>query len=146
MVAKRDLLRHVPLFKDCSGRDISRIAARATEHVVRAGEVLTREGAPGHQFFIVAEGQARVSLRGRKLRDVGPRGYFGEMALLDQGPRAATVVAQTDMRLYVLEAHEFTSLLRSTPAMAIRMLGTMSGRLREALEAPRAKRRDLATL
>jgi CRP-like cAMP-binding protein len=144
--SKLEALKAVPLFRGCSTREVSRIAALMAEHEVRAGEVLAREGRPGHSFFVIVDGDAEITLRGRRIAVRGPGEHFGEMALLDHGPRAATVVARTPMRLYVLEAREFARVLRSTPAVAAKMLAELSGRLREAVDAPRARRADVASL
>ena len=97
------------------------------------GKVLTREGEPGSEFFVVIEGQATVIVgkRGR-IAPLGPGASFGEMSLLDQGPRTATVEAQTDMELLVLDARSFSSLLADVPSVARKVLAAMAARLRIA--------------
>lgn len=95
------------------------------------GEVLTREGRPGSELFVIASGSARVTLRGRELATLYPGDAFGEMALLDQGPRAATVTATTPMRTYVLGPREFSSLLTDVPQIGRKILKALAQRLRE---------------
>lgn len=131
--AKVELLRGVSLFSACSKRELSRIASLADQIDVPKGKVLTREGEPGSEFFVVIEGQATVIVgkRGR-IAPLGPGASFGEMSLLDQGPRTATVEAQTDMQLLVLDARSFSSLLADVPSVARKVLAAMAGRLRVA--------------
>ena len=128
-----ELLRGVSLFSACSKRELSRIASLADQIDVPKGKVLTREGEPGSEFFVVIEGQATVIVgkRGR-IAPLGPGASFGEMSLLDQGPRTATVEAQTDMQLLVLDARSFSSLLADVPSVARKVLAAMAGRLRVA--------------
>jgi CRP-like cAMP-binding protein len=131
--AKVDLLRGVPLFSACSKRELSRVASLADQVEVPKGKVLTREGEPGSEFFVVVEGQARVVVGGRgRLSPLGPGASFGEMSLLDRGPRTATVQAETDMHLLVLDARSFSSLLAEMPSVARKLLAAMAGRLRVA--------------
>jgi CRP/FNR family transcriptional regulator, cyclic AMP receptor protein len=131
--AKVELLGRVPLFSACSKRELARIASLADEVDVPEGKVLTREGDPGREFFVVVEGKARVVVGGRgRLSALGPGASFGEMSLLDQGPRSATVEAETDMELLVLDARSFSSLLNEVPSVARKVLAAMAGRLRVA--------------
>lgn len=131
--AKVELLRGVPLFSACSGRELARIASLADEIDVPTGKVLTREGDPGREFFVVVEGRARVTVGDRgRLAPLGPGGSFGEMSLIDQGPRSATVEAETDMHLLVLDSRNFSSLLEEVPSVARKVLAAMAGRLRAA--------------
>jgi CRP/FNR family transcriptional regulator, cyclic AMP receptor protein len=126
-----ELLRAVPLFSACSKRELSRIASLADEIEVEKGKVLTREGDPGQEAFVVVDGRARVTLRDRgRVAALGPGACFGEMSLLDQGPRSATVAAETDMHLLVLDSRSFSSLLEEVPSVARKVLTAMAGRLR----------------
>jgi len=131
--AKLELLRGVTLFSPCSKRELSRIASLTDEIDVPKGRVLTRQGDPGREFFVVVEGRARVTTGGRtRIAVLGPGASFGEMSLLDQGPRSATVLAETDMRLLVLNSRSFSSLLEEVPSVARKVLVAMAGRLRVA--------------
>ena len=128
-----ELLRGVSLFSACSKRELSRIASLADQIEVPKGRVLTREGESGSEFFVIVEGQARVIVgqRGR-VAPLGPGASFGEMSLLDRGPRTATVEAETDMQLLVLDARSFSSLLAEVPSVARKVLAAMAARLRVA--------------
>jgi CRP/FNR family transcriptional regulator, cyclic AMP receptor protein len=131
--AKVELLRGVPLFAACSKRELSRIASLADEIEVPEGRVLTREGDPGWECFVVVDGRATITVGDRaRVAPLGSGACFGEMSLLDQGPRSATVEAQTDMHLLVLDARSFSSMLEEFPSVARKMLATMAGRLRVA--------------
>lgn len=129
---KVELLAAVPLFSACSDKELKRIASLATPLEVPGGEALTVEGAPGSEFFVIDEGTAKVTLRGEELASLGPGDFFGEMSLLDGEPRAATVTADTPMRVFVIGAGEFGALLDDSPSVARRLLRGLARRLREA--------------
>jgi len=99
---------------------------------VEAGKILVSEGATGTEFFVILDGTARIERRGRKVADVGPGGFFGDLALLDRAPRNATVVAQTPMELLVLGQREFAALIDEVPGFAHKLLAGLARRLREA--------------
>ncbi len=128
---KIDLLRRVPLFSECSDRELQKIASLTDEIHVDEGKVLTNEGKPGREFFVIAEGKAKATLKRKKLGDLGPGTFFGEMALLDHQPRAATVTADTPMRLYVVDPLSFASLIDDSPAVARKIMKEIARRLRE---------------
>jgi CRP/FNR family transcriptional regulator, cyclic AMP receptor protein len=131
--AKVELLRGVPLFSACSKRELSRIASLADQVEVQKGAVLTREGDSGREFFVVVDGRARVLVGDRgRVAALGPGASFGEMSLLDQGPRSASVEAETDMQLLVLDVRSFSSLLDEVPSVARKVLVAMARRLRLA--------------
>ena len=125
-----ELLRRVALFASCSRRELDRVATLTTPVDAEEGEILAREGIPGSELFVIASGSARVTLRGRTLAELFPGDAFGEMALLDGGPRAATVTAQTPMRLYVLNPREFATLLIDVPSLGHKLLKSLAARLR----------------
>ena len=114
-------LRGVELFEGCDEAELERIDALMTPIRVDAGTTLVAEGAAGLQFVIVDDGWALVERAGRVLGAIGPGSFFGEVALLSNVPRTATVTAVTDMKLYVLHAGEFTSLLRDAPTVRARV-------------------------
>jgi CRP/FNR family transcriptional regulator, cyclic AMP receptor protein len=133
--AKIELLRAVSLFSACSKHELSRVASLADEVEVPKGRVLTRQGQPGREFFVIAEGRAKATVRGRKGSSLGPGDCFGEMSLLDQGPRTATVTAETDMHLLVLDSRSFSSLIEEIPYVARKIMRVMAERLRAAEHA-----------
>ena len=148
--AKVELLRGVSLFSACSNRELTRIASLADEIAVPEGRVLIRQGEPGREFFVIVRGKARVSARGKKAKTLGPGAGMGELALLDQGPRSATVTAASDMYLLVLDSRSFSSLIAEVPSVAGKIFRVMAERLREsergrrALSEPWAARRAAA--
>src|SRR3954465_8146922 len=127
-----DKLGDVPLFSACSRKDLQRIAKASDEVEVKAGRVLVDQGRPGHEFFLILEGTATVRRNNRKVAQLGPGQYFGELSLLDRGPRTASVVADTDMRVLVLGQREFLGVLDDVPGLAYKILRIMAHRLREA--------------
>lgn len=131
-----DLLANVPLFAGCSAKDIQRIGRLVTEVKVPAGKVLCREGDSGTEAFIIAEGEADIRLKGKSLATLGPGQVVGEMSLIDQAPRSATVTANDDMTLFVLESREFWTLVSDNPLIARKLLKNLAQRLREAEGAP----------
>jgi CRP/FNR family transcriptional regulator, cyclic AMP receptor protein len=99
---------------------------------VPAGTVLARSGAPGEEFFLIMDGSARVEVSARKRSRLEPGQYFGEMSLLDGGPRSASVLAETPVRLLVIKRRDFTTLLKEAPELTQSLLATLSQRLRQA--------------
>jgi CRP-like cAMP-binding protein len=132
MGAEREALQRVPLFADLSASDLAAITRPARSESAAAGDVLCQEGEPGYDFFVIVEGEATVDRGGRVLRRLGPGDYFGELALLDRGPRSATVTAATDMRLLRLTELDFSAVLDEVPALTHKLLAAVSRRLREA--------------
>lgn len=133
--AKLELLSGVSLFSTCSRRDLARIASLTDQIEVPAGKVLTRQGQPGRECFVIVDGKAQATIRGKGRARLGPGSFFGEMSLLDHGPRSATVTAESDMRLLVLDSRSFSTLLEDVPLVARRVLRVMAERLREAERA-----------
>jgi CRP/FNR family transcriptional regulator, cyclic AMP receptor protein len=127
-----DHLSQVPMFSACSKRDLQLLARRAEDVRVAAGKVLVNEGETGHEFFVILDGTARVTRRGKRVATLGPGSAFGELALLDRAPRNATVVAETPMELVVLGQREFAGIIDEVPGFARKLLAGMASRLREA--------------
>jgi CRP/FNR family transcriptional regulator, cyclic AMP receptor protein len=129
---KVERLSQVQLFSACTKRDLSRIAVLAEEIEVPAGRVLIRQGDPGREAFVISEGRAKATIRGKGSAKLGPGECFGEMALLHSAPRSATVTAESDMRLLVLGSRQFSELIESVPVVGRRVLAALAERLREA--------------
>jgi len=127
-----DHLAKVPLFSALSKKDLQRVAKASDEIDVETGRVIVDQGRTGHEFFLIIEGRAAVKRNNRKVTELGSGQYFGELALLDRGPRSASVVAETPMTLLVLHQREFNGVLDGVPGMASKILSTMAQRLREA--------------
>jgi len=134
--SKVELLKNVSLFSACSAKELGTIASLVDEVDVPAGATLTSEGKPGGEFFVVADGTAKGTLRGRKVATYGPGAFFGEMSLLDHGPRSATITAESAMHLLVLDPVSFNELLAQAPGVARKILRTMAERLRSVERAP----------
>jgi CRP-like cAMP-binding protein len=129
---KMEHLQKVPVFQGCSRRQL-RAVARITDVVEQpAGTILTRAGEPGAEFFLIVDGKARVEVSARKRVKLGPGDFFGEMSLLDGEPRSATVVAETAIRLLVINRRHFWTLLAEVPALTRALLVTLSRRVRQA--------------
>lgn len=125
-------LAEVPLFSACTRKDLEKIARASDEVEVKAGRVLVEQGRPGHEFFLILEGEASVRRDNRKVASLTKGQYFGELSLLDRGPRTATVTADSDMRVLVLGQREFLGVLDDVPGLSYKILRIMAHRLREA--------------
>lgn len=133
---KHQALRAVPLLASCTDKELDGIAALTTEVGVHAGQKLCERGAAGVEFFVLLEGTAEVAKSSGAVIEVGAGEFFGELALLDGGPRTATVTMRTDGRVLALSGPEFRELLRATPEIAIRMLSVLGARMRAGEQAP----------
>ena len=131
-------LAKVPLFSECSQRDLQTVARVVREIPHGAGTVIAREGEPGVGLFIILDGTADVSIGGRKKATLGPGDFFGEIALLDGGPRTATVTARSDLALLGLTEWVFRGLMVEHPSIALKTLQQMAARLRSATKAATA--------
>jgi CRP/FNR family cyclic AMP-dependent transcriptional regulator len=127
-----DHLAQVPLFSALSRKELALVARRAEDVKVEPGRVLVSEGSTGSEFFVIIDGEATVSRRGRKVATLGPGAAFGELALLDKAPRNATVTAETPMEVVVLGQREFGGLIDEVPGFARKLLAGMAKRLRES--------------
>jgi CRP-like cAMP-binding protein len=125
-------LAEVPLFSALSKKELGLVARRAEDVKVEPGRVLVTEGSTGSEFFVIIDGTAKVSRRGRKVATLGPGAAFGELALLDRAPRNATVTAETPMELVVLGQREFGGIIDEVPGFARKLLAGMARRLRDA--------------
>jgi CRP-like cAMP-binding protein len=130
--SKIALLQKVPLFRDLSRRQLDQIARLADEIEAREGKRLATAGETGLELFVIVEGHATVKTRGGRTVRLGPGEFFGEMSLLDGGARSATVEAESDMRLLVVGRREFWSLLGSAPPLVLKIMSSLSRRVRDA--------------
>jgi CRP/FNR family transcriptional regulator, cyclic AMP receptor protein len=127
-----EYLATVPLFSALSRKDLEQVWRASEQLDAPAGDELVTEGRIGREFFLILSGRAVVRRRQRKVAELGPGQWFGELALIDNEPRSATVLAATDMRLLVLGQAEFAGLLETLPGIAAKLLTGMAQRLREA--------------
>ena len=124
-------LAEVPLFKGLSKKHLREVSSLATQIKGEAGKVLTREGEQGNEFIIVLDGEVEVREGDQVIATRGAGDYIGEIALLDNRPRTATVVATTPVTLEVIGRREFKTLLNDVPEINEQVLATMAQRLAE---------------
>lgn len=127
--AKIELIRRVPLFSRCSKKELAEVAKLADEIDFRAGKQLIREGASGREFFVLVDGNVDVRRKGRKIRSLGPGDFFGEISLVANTPRTASVTAATDVDLLVITPQAFRTLLDHQPQIANKVLAALADRL-----------------
>jgi len=127
--AKIELIKHVPLFSQCSKKELAAIAAVADEIDLGEGRELTRQDATGREFFVLIEGEADVRRNGRKVRTLSDGDFFGEIALVTDRPRTATVVARTPVRLLVVTDRAFRRMLEESPSMQAKVMQALAARL-----------------
>jgi CRP-like cAMP-binding protein len=127
-------LANVPIFSGCTKRELAIISRAAKEVTHSEGTVIAREGERG--MFLILDGQARVTIGGKMKAKLGPGDFFGEVALLDGGPRTATVTALTSLRLVGITGWVFRGLLMEHPSIALKTLEAVAGRLRAVSKEP----------
>lgn len=125
-------LKNVPLFAGVRDKELKRLANVMRESRFNEGDAITTEGRSGIGFFLIQDGEASVAVGGSIVRTLGPGDHFGEIALIDEGPRSATVTASTDLRCRGMAAWEFRSFVQEHPEVAWPLLQTLASRLREA--------------
>jgi pyruvate,water dikinase len=127
-----EIIERVPLFANMSPRDVEGIALLFKERRFAAGETITKEGAGGAAFFVIESGQATVSVGGQPRALLSEGDYFGEIALIDEGARSATVTASSELVCYGLTYWEFRPLVQQNATIAWNLLQTLAKRLRTA--------------
>ena len=127
--AKIELLKGVPLFAGCSKSELQRIAALADALDLAEGATLIREGERGREFIVVAEGSVRVTRGGKTLNELGSGDFIGEIALVADVPRTATVTATSPVRLLVVTDRAFRSVLEQMPSIATKVLQSLGERM-----------------
>ena len=131
MSAPLELLQHVPLFQGLDRGHLETVARSFKDRTFPAGSKVTTEGQGGVGFFVIEDGTATVSVGGDERRKLGAGDWFGEMALIDDSPRSATIVADTDLKCWGLTSWEFRPLVEQNASIAWAMLQTMAKRMRE---------------
>jgi CRP/FNR family transcriptional regulator len=124
----------VPLFAEATVDDLAALADVATEVEFPAGRTLVRQGDTGNGLFIILDGSVRIVRDGETLNTLGPGEWFGELAVLDRGPRTATVIAETDTRCLALAAWDAERLLEERAGLALGVARTLAVRLRDLTE------------
>ena len=128
--APTELLKKVPLFAGLNDKELQEIATSMRERRFKAGDTVTQEGAGGVGFFVVQEGEADVNVGGEAKGSVGPGQYFGEIALINESPRTATLTARTDMVCYGMTPWDFRPLVETNSTIAWKLLTAMAEKMR----------------
>ncbi len=123
------LLKRTALFAECTKAELTEVALTADEREAPGGATLTQEGGRGREFFVLVEGAVAVGRGGRKLADLGPGDWFGEIAILTYKPRTATVTATSPVRLLVISDRAFRRVVETTPRIALTVLRSVAERL-----------------
>jgi len=126
---KVEALGRAPLFSELSKKELTQLASLADDVEVEAGTILCKEGQVGREFFVIVEGEVEVTRKGRKVKRQGGDEFFGEIALLEDVPRTATVKAKTPARLFVLTDRDFRSLVGRSPSVERKVMKSLARRL-----------------
>ena len=129
-----EALRCVPLFADLNESELAQIALLFKERRFARGETVVKEGSGGAAFFLIDSGEATVSVGGAERADLVPGDYFGEIALIDEGTRSATITATTELVCYGLTFWEFRPLVLENAVIGWKLLQSMAKKLRTAEE------------
>jgi CRP/FNR family transcriptional regulator, cyclic AMP receptor protein len=127
--AKVELIKGVPLFAECSRKELGEVAGIADEIDLREGKELTKQGKPGREFFILVEGTADVRKGSRRVNRLGPGDFFGEISLIRHTPRTATVVATSPVRTLVITERSFQTLLEHQPGIQNKVMSALAARI-----------------
>ena len=126
---KVELIKKVPLFAHCSKRELQEVAQLADEIDLREGKEMTRQGSRGREFFVLLDGTANVTKNGRRINTLGSGDFFGEIALVSDTPRTATVTATSPVRALVVTDRSFRRLLEDSPSIQSKVLKALAERL-----------------
>jgi CRP-like cAMP-binding protein len=126
---KVELIKKAPLFAHCSKRELQEVAQLADEIDLREGKEMTRQGSRGREFFVLLEGTAKVTKNGRRINTLGSGDFFGEIALVSDTPRTATVTATSPVRALVVTDRSFRRLLEDSPSIQSKVLTALAERL-----------------
>ena len=124
-------LRYSPLFSSCSSKDLEKIARAGDRVTFEKGEILTKQGDPGKEAFIILSGKATVKRSGKKVATIGTGSVVGELSLLDHGPRTATVVCETECQVLVISRGNFLRMIDKVPALTHKLFGALAMRIRD---------------
>ncbi len=129
---KVELIKKVPLFEGCSKGELQEIAHIADEIDLKEGKEMTRQGSRGREFFVLLEGDADVTKNGQSINKLSAGDFFGEIALVSDSPRTATVTATSPVRALVITDRSFRRLLDDSPEIQRKVLVELAARLAPA--------------
>jgi CRP-like cAMP-binding protein len=132
MAAPAELVQRVPLFSDLSKQEVQGLASSMKERTFNEGDTIATEGQSGIGFFVIEEGEATVTIGGQERGTLKAGDHFGEIALIDDGARTATVTAKTQLRAYGITAWEFRPMVEQNAGLAWKLLKELAKRLRDA--------------
>ena len=118
---KAEALGHAPLFRELSKHELGELAKATEDLEVEEGKVLTRQGDLGREFFVIVDGEVSVTKDGEEIRRLGPGDFFGEIALLEDDRRTATVTTATRVKAAVMDAADFFEMCAEIPAISTRI-------------------------
>lgn len=133
-MSHEEFLARVPIFAHCAADEIAAISSVAQENFFPQGQIIVTQGTPGQAFYLILSGRVEILRDGVSLGAFGPGDFFGEMSLLDQAPRSATIRSLEDTSCLMLSSWDFKALLERHPSIAIKLLEVLSRRLRVADE------------
>jgi CRP/FNR family transcriptional regulator, cyclic AMP receptor protein len=129
---KEALLKTVPVFSTLSARYLREVGQLMDETRIQPGKVLVKQGKTGWDFYMIVDGEARVEKNGKKIKIIKAGDFFGEISLIDGGPRMASVISETEMTLLAVSNREFMKLVDSVPGFSKAMLIALCKYIREA--------------
>jgi CRP/FNR family cyclic AMP-dependent transcriptional regulator len=132
---KVELLKKVPLFSNLSKRHLNQIAKHADQLKMRKGRVLAKQGSTGREFVFIVDGKAQVKKDGKVIRQISAGDFFGEISMIDGEPRTATVIAETDGTLLLVNSRSFDHLLDAIPGLQKKIMVALCKYIRRAEEA-----------
>ncbi len=124
-------LRYSPLFSSCSSKDLEKIAKAGDRITFEKGEVLTKQGDPGKEAFIILSGKATVKRSGKKVATISTGSVVGDLSLLDHGPRTATVTCETECQVLVISRGNFLRVIDKVPALTHKLFAALATRIRD---------------
>ena len=126
-----DHLRNIALFSECSAKELGLVVKNSSERVLKAGTIIMDQGQAGREAYVILEGSATVRRNGKKISTAKAGSVIGELSLLDQGPRTAAVIADTDVRLLVISERALKSAIENIPVISRKLLKALATRVRE---------------
>ncbi len=134
-----DVLGRVELFSRLKSKHLKRVAESMTARTFALGEEVTKEGEVSVGFYVIEQGTAIVTMHGDQVGELGPGDFFGEISLIAETPRAATITAETELRCYAMTSWDFRSLVEGNGEIAWAILASTARKLYENAERERAR-------